>query len=155
VDYQDSLQILGIKSSTATVEDIQAAFRSVVKSAHPDSGGSTEAFLRVLEAKEVAIKLAGAASALPRLEISLIGKDKYRFRQQCPTCSGHIATERCEACYGRNKRCRKCHGEGSIAVMCPTCRNFKYIVIERQFVPGELAQGIVTVYGKRYQAVVV
>lgn len=48
----ESLTLLGLKPGTMTLEDVARAFRKQSKSAHPDQGGSDEAFRRLAEAKE-------------------------------------------------------------------------------------------------------
>jgi len=47
---QESFTILGV-ATTATEDEIKSAYKAKVFSAHPDHGGSTEAFLQLTEAK--------------------------------------------------------------------------------------------------------
>jgi len=55
----DYYEVLGVKRS-ATVEEIRAAYRRAAKTAHPDQGGSNEAFQRVQRAAEVLLEAAQA-----------------------------------------------------------------------------------------------
>lgn len=48
----DHFEILGV-TRNASAEEIRAAYRRAAKQAHPDRGGSNEAFLRVQKAAEV------------------------------------------------------------------------------------------------------
>jgi len=48
---QDHYEILGVKRS-ASVEEIRTAYRRAAKKAHPDQGGSNEAFRRLQAAAE-------------------------------------------------------------------------------------------------------
>jgi DnaJ-class molecular chaperone len=52
VNKVDLYRILGIKR-TASLEQIQAAFRAKAKSAHPDAGGSNEEFEAISRAKRI------------------------------------------------------------------------------------------------------
>jgi DnaJ-class molecular chaperone len=49
--YHDHFEILGV-TRDAGVEEIRRAYRQAAKTAHPDQGGSNEAFLRVQRAAE-------------------------------------------------------------------------------------------------------
>jgi hypothetical protein len=53
----DHYEILGVKRS-ASVEEIRAAYRRAAKTAHPDQGGSSEAFQRVQRAAEILLEAA-------------------------------------------------------------------------------------------------
>ncbi|HEY2177778.1 MAG TPA: DnaJ domain-containing protein [Caulobacteraceae bacterium] len=65
---EDLYLILGV-AKNADVNDIRAAYRRAAKTAHPDQGGSNEAFLRLQRAAELLLAelqtrgLAGAGSA--------------------------------------------------------------------------------------------
>lgn len=50
-EVDDHYEILGV-TRQAGIEEIRAAYRQAAKSAHPDRGGSSEAFLRVSRAAE-------------------------------------------------------------------------------------------------------
>lgn len=62
----DYYEILGLRRS-AGVEEIRAAYRKAAKKAHPDRGGSAEAFVRLQRAAEILLaeaeKRGGAAAA--------------------------------------------------------------------------------------------
>jgi curved DNA-binding protein CbpA len=49
---EDHYEILGL-TRTAGIDDIRAAYRRAAKTAHPDQGGSNEAFRRVQRAAEI------------------------------------------------------------------------------------------------------
>ena len=53
----ECLQILGFDRWPATVEAVQARYRQLAKTAHPDQGGDAEWFRRVREAKQQAEEL--------------------------------------------------------------------------------------------------
>lgn len=53
----DHYEVLGVKRS-ASIEEIRAAYRRAAKTAHPDQGGSSEAFQRVQRAAEVLLEAA-------------------------------------------------------------------------------------------------
>jgi hypothetical protein len=48
----DHYELLGLRRS-ASVEEIRAAYRKAAKKAHPDLGGSAEAFMRIQRAAEI------------------------------------------------------------------------------------------------------
>jgi curved DNA-binding protein CbpA len=48
----DYFELLGLRRS-ANVEEIRAAYRRAAKKAHPDLGGSAEAFMRIQRAAEI------------------------------------------------------------------------------------------------------
>ncbi len=49
---EDYFELLGLRRN-ASAEEIRAAYRKAAKRAHPDQGGSTEAFVRVQRAAEI------------------------------------------------------------------------------------------------------
>jgi curved DNA-binding protein CbpA len=53
----DHHEVLGLKRSAST-EEIRAAYRRAAKTAHPDQGGSSEAFRRVQRAAEILLEAA-------------------------------------------------------------------------------------------------
>ena len=70
-------QILGLEPGTE-VEDIDIAYRKLLLQVHPDQGGTTEAFLRVKQAREVLV-----AQSNPALfEHSKSGLRKRSFAQR-------------------------------------------------------------------------
>lgn len=85
--------VLGL-SVEASPDEIDARFRELAKTAHPDRGGSTDAIDELTEARRVAKDTA------------------YRLR--CPECGGtgktnvsagfHVVWKTCPACHGRMTR---------------------------------------------------
>jgi curved DNA-binding protein CbpA len=49
---EDYFELFGLRRN-ASVEEIRAAYRKAAKKAHPDQGGSTEAFVRIQRAAEI------------------------------------------------------------------------------------------------------
>lgn len=89
-------------SAPMTEEHINAMYKSLAKKAHPDAGGSAEAFARVDRAKHVLLAWlakkpeaaqASAGEPCPMCE----GRGKVHQRsgfkrgmlRQCPSCQGH------------------------------------------------------------------
>lgn len=50
MDHVDARRLLGV-SATATHQEIEAAFRNLVMTTHPDRGGRPEAFRAVVDAR--------------------------------------------------------------------------------------------------------
>lgn len=54
-------KVLGLEDRPATQADLRQAYLAAARRAHPDTGGSTEAFVRVMKAMEEGVLALGAA----------------------------------------------------------------------------------------------
>ena len=63
----DYYELLGLRR-TASVEEIHAAYRKAAKKAHPDLGGSAEAFVRIQRAAEILLAEAEKRGAAGPIE---------------------------------------------------------------------------------------
>ena len=58
MEYKDYYKVLGV-SKNASEQEIKKAFRKLARTHHPDSGGSPEAFRKIVEAKDNLLALVG------------------------------------------------------------------------------------------------
>ena len=105
---EEAASVFGFKLDGILAEDlIIAAYRTEAKKAHPDAGGSPEAFARVDWAKHALlawIEQEGAQIEAPTLQ-----------KQKCHKCSGlgftqaHVGFRK-----GARRVCTRCHGSGDL-----------------------------------------
>lgn len=69
---EDPFSVLGLQP-TASVKEVQHAFRQLAMVKHPDHGGSAVEFDRLLKASR---------------EAQVLASDREQVVKQCPTCSG-------------------------------------------------------------------
>ncbi len=86
----DPFKPLGLTDS-ATEAQVKDAFRELSKTAHPDAGGTAEAFAELHQAYSQALELAGK----PKLCFFCDGKKKiekkggfFKLLVDCPSCGG-------------------------------------------------------------------
>lgn len=98
----EAATVLELPAEDWTVELVNACYRSAAKRAHPDMGGSAEAFAKVDRAKHVLLgwleRLAGEQPAPPHAVRTchkcegrghVMSQRAFRqMRVQCPTCRG-------------------------------------------------------------------
>ena len=86
----EAFALLGLPEDAAP-DAVRSAYRLAAKAAHPDAGGSPEAFGRLTEALAVALaaataeRVCRACSGMGSFEAS---KGFYRVRLRCAECAG-------------------------------------------------------------------
>ena len=108
VKAEEAAGVFGFKLDGILAEDlIIAAYRAEAKKAHPDAGGSTEAFARVDWAKHALlawIKQEGTQEAPPVLK-----------KQTCYRCGGlGFTQEQVGFRKGARRQCQRCGGSGDL-----------------------------------------
>lgn len=103
----NAAETLGLDLDTATVEQVAVAYRYAAQDAHPDKGGSSEAFMRVKRAEDT-------------LKQYLKNPPKDRIPEA-------DCTEDCMRCSGKGFIIQQ-RGWRSMRVQCPDCRGRGYTV---------------------------
>lgn len=92
---------IGVPLDHVTEELVQQSYRDAAKSAHPDCGGSMEAFVKVDRAKGVLVA--------------------WLKRPRPAPSDSSIATDTCLQCHGTGKRTLR-RGFNTMTMMCGSCR---------------------------------
>lgn len=102
----EAAKVLGLQI-TATPAEVHGAFRELAKAAHPDGGGSLEAFSRVEWAKEALTRW------VKRNPPQLDDVNYAAAGEPCPPCGGkgYVVTRRSFG-KGMRRQCIRCNGTG-------------------------------------------
>lgn len=106
---EEALTVLRIASTPETVEEseVTSAFRAVAKGAHPDAGGSVEAFATVDRAKHVLLEWLKRRPTGPALP---------HHGEKCERCDGKGYVMSHRAFRSMRVQCPSCRGTGEIGV---------------------------------------
>lgn len=137
-------QILGV-SARATVPEITAAYKRLVKLLHPDHNSSADAakqFQEVREAyKEMQVQNVATRVLVTLEDVERGGNVVGKTIDKCRSCSGAGGTEKytCTMCFGQKviwsgnlqKKCSKCGGQGYFFTNpCKECQGRGVIIAD-------------------------
>jgi DnaJ-class molecular chaperone len=109
-----SLTELGL-DETATEADVKARFRELAKEAHPDQGGSAEAFHLLKAKRDAALQELQFGHSISRARLQMSALREAAKGTTCPRCDGTGVGMRRQVGFREFKTvCKLCLGKGKL-----------------------------------------
>lgn len=157
MELEDAFAELGVPALSATPGRVREAFRARSLKAHPDHGGTAQAFTRLTQARERALAFA-ARKKIVRVRAD--GRVDYSVHSVCERCCADNSWCFCVSCDGTGRNadsaCPSCSGSGGFhtrpQVQCDRCAQSDPVAhTERNRFdappePGDIIDGHVVAY---------
>jgi len=109
-----SLEALGLEPG-ATEAEVQARYKELAKTAHPDRGGSADEFQKLQDLRDRALREISIGESLANAKIQITALREAARGTLCPRCDGSGYSMQRKVGFRTMKTvCRLCRGKGKI-----------------------------------------